>query len=170
MTDTNTSGAKCAHNWHDSSDKPGTVWCNRCGMVSAAGSEGVPRVETSGTDVLALLDRCAEIMHDDAAPAMQDADIAADLRDGAVDLIAARAAVAALIEREAALVAEVEELRADAERLGWLDAQNISKRMGWKVNVAPLGNVSVQSVIFLGSEPVKIRDAIDAARAEARNG
>lgn len=79
-------------------------------------------------------------------------------------------AVAKMIAERDALAAEVEALRADAERLGWLDAQNISKRMGWKVNVAPLGNVSVQSVIFLGSEPVKIRDAIDAARASAATG
>lgn len=62
--------------------------------------------KTSGADVLAILDRCAEIMHDDAAPAMQDADIAADLRSGAVDLIAARTAVASLIERNAELEAE----------------------------------------------------------------
>lgn len=99
MTDTNTSGAKCAHNWHDSSEKPGTVWCNRCGMVSAAGSEGVPIVETSGADVLAIIDKTERYF------AFSD--------DPAVDLRNARTAVAALIEREAALVDGMRELLAE---------------------------------------------------------
>jgi len=64
---------------------------------------------------------------------------------------------------------EVEALRADAERLNWLDANNIPKRLGWKVGTAPAGNVSVSSVLSLGPEPVTIRAAIDAARAEARD-
>ena len=47
MSQTTTpSGAACAHNWHDW--KPGTVWCNRCQMVSARGNEGVP---ITGADV-----------------------------------------------------------------------------------------------------------------------
>lgn len=81
-----------------------------------------------------------------------------------------RETVAAMAEREAALVKEVESLRADRDRLNWLDANNLPKRMGWAVRIAPAGNVSVWSVVFLGSEPVGIRGAIDAARAEAHRG
>ena len=52
----------------------------------------------------------------------------------------------------------------DSELLDWLDATNKRFKMGWKVGVAPAGNCSVQSVIFLGnSEPVTIRAAIRAA-------
>jgi hypothetical protein len=55
----------------------------------------------------------------------------------------------------------------DSELLDWLDATNKRFKMGWKVSVAPAGNCSVQSVIFLGnSEPVTIRAAIRAARAK----
>ena len=57
----------------------------------------------------------------------------------------------------------------DAELLDWLDSTNKRFKMGWKVGVAPAGNCSVQSVIFLGnSEPVTIRAAIRAARAAER--
>ena len=57
----------------------------------------------------------------------------------------------------------------DAELLDWLDTTNKRFKMGWKVGVAPAGNCSVQSVIFLGnSEPVTIRAAIRAARAAER--
>ncbi len=69
-----------------------------------------------------------------------------------------------------ALAAEVGALRLDAERLNWLDANNIQKRMGWKVGVAPAGNVLVSSVVFLGSEPMTIRSAIDIARTPAKGG
>lgn len=52
----------------------------------------------------------------------------------------------------------------DSELLDWLDSTNKRFKMGWKVSVAPAGNCSVQSVIFLGnSEPVTIRAAIRAA-------
>ena len=55
----------------------------------------------------------------------------------------------------------------DAELLDWLDAANLKMRMGWKVGKAPAGNVSVTSIIFLGSEPVPIREAIRAAMTPA---
>lgn len=58
----------------------------------------------------------------------------------------------------------------DAARLDFLDATNKRFQMGWKVNIAPAGNVSVQSII-MGGRP--IREAIDAARGAdegERNG
>ena len=62
-----------------------------------------------------------------------------------------------------------EDAPSDAELLDWLDTTNKRFKMGWKVGVAPAGNCSVQSVIFLGnSEPVTIRAAIRAARAAER--
>jgi len=149
----------------------------------------------SAAEVLATIDRLAELER--------------DIRSGSSskvyrDIGELRTAVAAMAEREAALVAkinrleqanieyservanlmgragnaeennsalvkEVEALRADRDRLNWLDANNVPKRMGWAVGIAPAGNVSVSSVVFLGSEPVTIRGAIDAARAEARD-
>ena len=72
-------------------------------------------------------------------------------------------------ERVPADVAMARILRAssepdDSELLDWLDATNKRFKMGWKVSVAPAGNCSVQSVIFLGNnEPVTIRAAIRAA-------
>ena len=47
----------------------------------------------------------------------------------------------------------------DAARLDFLD-RNAKFRMGWEVGAAPMGNLSVQSII-MGGKP--IREAIDAA-------
>lgn len=58
----------------------------------------------------------------------------------------------------------------DSERLNWLDRTNGAMRMGWNVRQAPAGNVSIQSVIFLGRDPVGIRDAIDAAMRQEGGG
>jgi predicted ribonuclease toxin of YeeF-YezG toxin-antitoxin module len=70
-----------------------------------------------------------------------------------------------------ALQAErVAQFEADAARLDWLDATNARFRMGWNVGQAPAGNVSVDTVIFLGKPPVTIRAAIDAARAATPQG
>ena len=56
----------------------------------------------------------------------------------------------------------------DAERLDWLD-RNLGMKMGWRVGVAPAGNVSITSVVQLGGgDPTPIRAAIDAALAAAR--
>lgn len=52
--------------------------------------------------------------------------------------------------------------REDAERLDWLDQTNSKFKMGWRVGIAPAGNVSIGSII----QPVRvvtIREAIDAA-------
>lgn len=54
--------------------------------------------------------------------------------------------------------------REDAERLDWLDECNLKRRMGWAVGVAPVGAVSIQSVVTLGRDPTLIREAIDHAR------
>lgn len=87
------------------------------------------------------------------------ADYARYIRSGAVltNGIVIRAIAAALANQQGVGDAK------DTERLNWLDAQNLQQRMGWKVSQAPAGNVSVQHVVFLGSEPVPIRVAIDAA-------
>lgn len=69
------------------------------------------------------------------------------------------AAIAKLAESEK----RVAELDADARRLDYLDSCNLPKRMGWDISKAPSGNVKVSSVIFLGSDPVTIRAAIDDA-------
>ena len=66
--------------------------------------------------------------------------------------------------------AERDAYRADADRLNWLDSKNIPKSIGWEVSWAPIGNVSVDSVIFLGQPPTPIREAIDAARAGEGEG
>ena len=57
----------------------------------------------------------------------------------------------------------VAELEADARRLDYLDSCNLPMRIGWDISKAPYGNVKVSSVIFLGSDPVTIRAAIDDA-------
>ena len=62
------------------------------------------------------------------------------------------------------LEAEVEALRADADRLDFLDT-NLSRNFGWQVAIAPAGKLSVQSVAYPASPPVPIRFAIDTARA-----
>lgn len=51
----------------------------------------------------------------------------------------------------------------DAARLNFLDT-NARFKMGWKVGMAPVGNLSVQSIITGG---LPIREAIDAAMAAA---
>ena len=50
-------------------------------------------------------------------------------------------------------------LRADAERLDFMDS-NRKFLMGWEVGIAPVGCISVRSVIH---GPLSIREAIDAA-------
>lgn len=71
--------------------------------------------------------------------------------------------IEALIAERNQLRAQVSALQADAERLDYLD-KNLSMKMGWIVGVAPAGNISITSVIYLGGEPQTIRDAIDGAR------
>ena len=63
----------------------------------------------------------------------------------------------------AVLRRRVAELEADARRLDYLDSCNLPMRIGWDISKAPYGNVKVSSVIFLGSDPVTIRAAIDDA-------
>lgn len=53
-------------------------------------------------------------------------------------------------------------LRQDAKRLDFLD-RNLQMKFGWRVSKALARNISVDSVIFIGSPPVSIRAAIDAA-------
>jgi len=66
-----------------------------------------------------------------------------------------------------ASIEERDALKKDAERLDFLD-RSLSRKFGWKVSVAPAGNVSVTSVIFLGDQqPVSIRTAIDDAAIAA---
>lgn len=74
----------------------------------------------------------------------------------------------AYLELLATRDAEIAELRRDAERLNWLDARNTPSQMGWRVSIAPHGNVSVQALIQLGGPLTSIRAAIDAAIAEGR--
>lgn len=69
-----------------------------------------------------------------------------------------------LDEQMARLNQRVIDLNADAERLNFLDRINARFRMGWKVGIAPAGNVSVQSVIHAAGRVIGIREAIDAAR------
>lgn len=59
-------------------------------------------------------------------------------------------------------------LRKDSDRLDWLDRQNLPKRFGWSVVMAPAGIVSVQKVAFAVGEPTPIRAALDAARAKEK--
>jgi hypothetical protein len=70
------------------------------------------------------------------------------------------------IERQEMLASLLKVLKEDAARLDWLDEKNKRFRMGWKVGMAPAGNVSVQSVIFAAKAmtPTPIREAIDAQR------
>jgi FtsZ-binding cell division protein ZapB len=75
-----------------------------------------------------------------------------------------RNSVIYLINENKALKAEVEKLRKDAERLDFLDS-NKDFSMGWKVNVAPVGNLSVRGIIMGG---LPIREAIDAAMKETK--
>jgi RNA polymerase-binding transcription factor DksA len=64
--------------------------------------------------------------------------------------------------------AQTEQALTDGERLDWLDSTNKPFKMGWRVGVAPAGNVSVGSVIQLGDSITPIRAAIDAAIAAAQ--
>ena len=83
------------------------------------------------------------------------------------DLATALDAVVAELERQAQ---EIAALRADAERLDFLD-RNLEKRLGWEVGFAPAGTVCVTRIFPPNNEPTPIRAAIDAARAkEAGNG
>jgi hypothetical protein len=61
---------------------------------------------------------------------------------------------------------QADEAVTDAELLNWLDAKNAPFKMGWRVNAAPAGNVSVGSVIQLGEPLTPIREAIATARAK----
>ena len=71
-----------------------------------------------------------------------------------IDLIAqARAATAVSVE--------------DAARLDFLDTNVHRFRMGWEVGAAPVGNLSVRSII-MGGKP--IREAIDAAMSATQEG
>lgn len=70
-------------------------------------------------------------------------------------------------ELRALLLEAVESYKKDAERLDTLDG-NAKFRLGWEVMRAPIGNLVVHSVAFLGSKkPTTIREAIDAAIAAA---
>ena len=62
----------------------------------------------------------------------------------------------------------VDELRQDSERLNYLD-DNTKFKMGWRVAVAPAGNISITSVVQLGKSITTIREAIDAAVAQSVN-
>jgi hypothetical protein len=75
-------------------------------------------------------------------------------------------AIFELVNKVEAITAELAAYKKDAERLDFLDRAS-HRCFGWRVLVAPAGNVSVQSVIFLGegNPPVSIRAAIDAAIA-----
>lgn len=75
-----------------------------------------------------------------------------------------------LVERAALATAPASDKGDDSALLDWLDAQNLRMRMGWKVGVAPAGNVSITSVIQLGGEPTTIRAAIDKARQSKGGG
>jgi hypothetical protein len=55
----------------------------------------------------------------------------------------------------------------DTERLDWLERTNKPFNMGWRVGIAPAGNLRIESVIQLGSAVTPIRDAIDAARNQS---
>ena len=72
-----------------------------------------------------------------------------------------------VLDEIAALKAENERLKVDAARLDWLDAQNLPRRFGWRVDKAPFGNTSITG-IMRGTTP--IREAIDAALKEQGNG
>lgn len=75
----------------------------------------------------------------------------------------AHAAVAAMAEREAALVREVEELRADADRWRAIDWRWEDER-----DMGPGGRWV--AVVWVNKGRPSVNAAIDAARAEARNG
>jgi hypothetical protein len=64
------------------------------------------------------------------------------------------------------LKAEVARLKADAERLDFLDS-NKRFTMGWHVGVAPVGCISVRSIIH---GELSIREAIDAAMKDNAGG
>lgn len=72
-------------------------------------------------------------------------------------------AVSAMAEREAALVREVEELRADADRWRAIDWRWEDER-----DMGPGGRWV--AVVWVNKGRPSVNAAIDAARAEARNG
>lgn len=52
----------------------------------------------------------------------------------------------------------------DTKLLDWLDAQNKRFRMEWQVRRAPAGNVSINTVIVLGTREIStFRNAVEAA-------
>ena len=57
---------------------------------------------------------------------------------------------------------------ADAQRLDFLDG-NMRFKMGWAVGKAPIGNLSVSSVIQPSGKPTSIRTAIDIAMLNPHN-
>lgn len=61
-----------------------------------------------------------------------------------------------------AAAADADAIAEDTTRLNFLDTNVHKFRMGWRVGQAPVGNLSIQSII-MGGQP--IREAIDAARA-----
>lgn len=54
--------------------------------------------------------------------------------------------------------------QSDSELLDWLDATNKRFQMGWYAGVAPVGNVSLKTIIMGG---LPIREAISAAQVKA---
>lgn len=82
---------------------------------------------------------------------------------GRHDMELLRAALAAPAQGDAKVLA-------DAELLDWLDDTNKRFKMGWKVGLAPAGNVSITSIIQLGGELTPIRDALRDARQSKGDG
>lgn len=111
---------------------------------------------------LMATDAMALTFHRATSDGSLDSDGVADIKAGLSAVLCNLAVAAGRADAQSAD-------RVDAERLDWLDAQNLRFKMGWKVGKAPMGNVSISSVIFLGVvAPISIRDAIDAAMLAAR--
>lgn len=94
-------------------------------------------------------------------PATSHDHLLARLNDQLIDL---RQSWKACRDEATRLRAENAALKADAQRLDYLD-RDLGRKFGWRIAGAPAGNLNVQSVIFLASPPVPIRAAIDAAMA-----
>lgn len=71
-----------------------------------------------------------------------------------------RAALAAKAQQAAPTGQKEGVTEQDAKRLDFLDTNVHRFRMGWRVGAAPVGNLSMQSIIMGG---LPIREAIDAA-------
>jgi hypothetical protein len=52
----------------------------------------------------------------------------------------------------------------DAARLDWLDSKTIPFNMGWKLGLAPRGNLG--GIMLLGNCKATVREAIDAAMSD----